>query len=132
MTDLPAIRKLAGTVETIVKLAEGIPHYNDAQLNQAENKLRNEFQVLEAHQFYVGQEFYRLAQARRQELRRQSVADATEQINAINKPKEEDGARDSGRNGDTGVGNGTNESSGVEREGDKQTRKSAGRTRRKK
>ena len=87
MTDLPALKKLSGTVDTIVKLAESIPNFNLQELNQAEDKVRNEFQVIEAHLFHVGQEFYNLAQARRKELRRQSVADAQKIASGISTSK---------------------------------------------
>jgi len=126
MTDLPALEKLSGTVETIVKLAKGIPTYSQEELNQAEDKLRNEFQVIEAHLFYVGQEFYFAAQARRLQLRRESIAE----VQASVKTKEAYGTTRS--SGDTGDGDGSDQPSGAKREGDKQTRKSSGRTGRKK
>ena len=129
MTDLPALKKLSGTVDTIVKLAEGVSHFDERELNAAEDRVRNEFQVIEAHLFHVGQEFYHLAQARREELRRKSMADAREMIANLNKPKEEDGTRSSG---DTGDGDGSNKPSRIKQQSDKQTRKSAGQSRRKK
>jgi cob(I)alamin adenosyltransferase len=113
MTDLPALKKLSGTVETIVKLAEGIPTYSQEELNKAEDKLRNEFQVIEAHLFYVGQEFYNAAQARRIQLRRESIYSVQ---NAVADVKEEDGATRS--SGDTGDGVGTDKPSVVEQQSD--------------
>ena len=114
MTDLPALKKLSGTVDTIVKLAEGVSHFDERELNAAEDRVRNEFQVIEAHLFHVGQEFYHLVQVRREELRRKSMADAREMIANLNKPKEEDGTRSIGGESSRG----TNEPTGVERESD--------------
>ena len=73
MASLPSIQKLVSTVETIAKVADGISSYNANELNAAEDKLRNEFQVVEAHLFYVGQEVYAAANARRLELRREHI-----------------------------------------------------------
>ena len=73
MASLPSIQKLVSTVETIARVADGIPTYNANELNAAEDKLRNEFQVVEAHLFYVGQEVYAAANARRLELRREHI-----------------------------------------------------------
>lgn len=73
MSRLPAIQKLIGTVDTIAKIADGIPNYSAHELNAVEDKLRNEFQVIEAHLFYVGQEVYAAANARRLELRREHI-----------------------------------------------------------
>lgn len=128
MADLPALKRLTGTVDTIVKLAEGISKFDERELNAAEAKVRNEFQVIEAHLFYVGQEFYNLVQARRQQLRGQSMANAREMIANLNKPKEEDGARSTG--GESSGG--TDQLTGAERESDTKTSRPAGRTRRKK
>lgn len=127
MAELPALEKLSGTVDNIVKLAKGVSTYSQAELNQAEDKIRNEFQVIEALLSYVGQEFYVAAQARRQQLRRESVA-ATQ--STILKMKEAYGT--TGSSGNPGDGDGTDKPSGAKREGDKQTRKSSGRTGRKK
>ena len=120
MTDLPALKKLSGTVETIVKLAEGVPTYSQEELNKAEDKLRNEFQVIEAHLFYVGQEFYNAAQARRIQLRRESIASVQ---NAVTDVKEEDGTTRS--SGDTGDGDGSDKPSRTKRKSDSKTSKSA-------
>jgi len=117
MTELPALKKLSGTVDTIVKLAEGVSHFDERELNAAEDRVRNEFQVIEAHLFHVGQEFYHLVQARREELRRKSMADAREMIANLNKPKEEDGTRSIG--GESSGG--TNKPTRVERKGDTKT-----------
>ena len=119
MTDLPALKKLSGTVETIVKLAEGVPTYSQEELNKAEDKLRNEFQVIEAHLFYVGQEFYNAAQARRIQLRRESIASVQ---NAVTDVKEEDGTRSSGSTGD---GDGSDKPSRTKRKSNSKTSKSA-------
>ena len=127
MAELPALEKLSGTVDNIVKLEKGVSTYSQAELNQAEDKIRNEFQVIEALLSYVGQEFYVAAQARRQQLRRESVA-ATQ--STILKMKEAYGT--TGSSGNPGDRDGTDKPSRAKREGDKQTRKSSGRTGRKK
>lgn len=89
MTDFPEIKKLADTVQTIVNLAEGIKGYNNEQLNYAEDKLRNEFQVIEAHLFHVGQEVYAAAQERRAILRREHILNI-DKILASNEEKVEE------------------------------------------
>ena len=120
MADLPALKKLSGTVETIIKLAEGIPTYSQEELNKAEDKVRNEFQVIEAHLFYVGQEFYNAAQARRQQLRRESIASVKDVVTNI---KEENGTTGSG--GNSGDGDGSDKPSGSKRKSNPKARKSA-------
>lgn len=128
MVDLPALKKLSGTVDTVVKLAEGVSHFDERELNAAEDRVRNEFQVIEAHLFYVGQEFYNLVQARRQELRRKSMADARDMIATLNKPKEEDGTRSIGGPSDGKA----NQPARSKRESDTKTSRPARRPRRKK
>lgn len=127
MADLPALKKLSGTVETIIKLAEGIPTYSQEELNKAEDKVRNEFQVIEAHLFYVGQEFYNAAQARRIQLRRESIASVQ---NAVADVKEKNGTTRS--SGNTGDGVGPDKPRRTKRKSNKQTSKPARQSRRKK
>ena len=110
----PSLEKLNDTVQKLRDMDSKMDTYSQPELNMAEDKIRNEFQVIEASIAYVGRDIYSIAQNRRLELRNQNIAKVRDAIKAVssdkneNKETEKNGSGDSNANGNPGDGDGTN------------------------
>lgn len=102
----PSLEKMHDTVESLREIVSKMDTYDQATLNRAEDKIRNEFQVIEAMLAYVGRDIYAIAQARRLQLRNKNIADVRAAVNHL-KEATDGNSRNSG---DTGVGDGANKS----------------------
>jgi hypothetical protein len=126
----PSLEKLNDTIQKLRDMVSKMDTYSQAELNRAEDKIRNEFQVIEAAIAYVGRDIYSIAQNRRLELRNQNIAKVRDAIKAIssdkneNKETEKNGSGDSNANGNSGDGNGTNKPRRSKSKSDKQTSES--------
>ena len=124
----PSLEKLNDTVQQLREIVGKMETCTQQELNRYEDKIRNEFQVIEASIAYVGRDIYKIAQDRRAVLRRQNIIDIQRLMNN-NKQEVADGTRSSGNPGD---GDRTDEPSRTELESNKQASKPAGQSRRKK
>lgn len=124
----PSLEKLNDTVQQLREIVGKMETCTQQELNRYEDKIRNEFQVIEASIAYVGRDIYKIAQDRRAVLRRQNLIDI-QRLTNNNKQEVTDGTRSSGNTGDW---DGTDKSKGIEFSGDKQASKPAKQSRRKK
>lgn len=100
----PSLEKMHDTVERLREIVSKMDTYDQATLNRIEDKIRNEFQVIEAMLAYVGRDIYAIAQSRRLELRNQNIADVRATVERLKEATN----GNSGTSGDTGVGDGAN------------------------
>lgn len=126
-TTAPSLEKLYDTISKLREIVGKMDTCTQIELNRYEDKIRNEFQVIEGAIAYIGRDIYEIAQKRRNVLRSENLAN----IKRITK-EAIDGIGDSGTSGNTGDGDRTDESSRAKRKGDKQTSKPARQSRRKK
>lgn len=114
----PSLEKMNDTVQKLRGMVEKMDTYNQAELNQIEDRIRNEFQVIEAMIAYVGRDIYSLAQKRRMELRNQNIADVKRAVEYLRTAvvEEDHGTRSSGNTGD---GNGADKPRRAKRKSDK-------------
>lgn len=107
----PSLEKMHDTVEKLRDIVSKMDTYDQATLNRAEDKIRNEFQVIEAMLAYVGRDIYAIAQARRLQLRNQNIEAVKAAVNSLKTAKpvtyEEVTYGDSGISGSTGDGDGS-------------------------
>lgn len=118
----PSLEKMNDTVQELRKIVQRMDACSQAELNQYEDKIRNEFQVIEAMIAYVGRDIYEIAQKRRMALRGQNIAEIQQLTDNL---KKEVSNGDSGTSGDTGDGDRTDKSSRAKRKGNKQASKTA-------
>ena len=90
----PSLEKMHDTVEKLREMVGKMDTYSQAELNKAEDKIRNEFQVIEAMLAYVGRDIYAVAQKRRLELRDQNIRGVRE---ALARAKSSDEEKTDGR-----------------------------------
>ena len=90
----PSLEKMYDTVVKLRGIVSEMDTYSQAELNRAEDKIRNEFQVIEAMLAYVGRDIYAIAQNRRMELRNQNIQEVKE---ALSHAKDSDEEKKSGR-----------------------------------
>ena len=93
----PSLEKMHDTVEKLREMVSKMDTYSQAELNQAEDKIRNEFQVIEAMLAYVGRDIYAVAQQRRMELRNQNIRDVREAMDYLQASTFETEEKKSGR-----------------------------------
>ena len=117
----PSLEKLNDTVQQLREIVGKMETCTQQELNRYEDKIRNEFQVIEASIAYVGRDIYKIAQGRRMVLRRQNLVDI-QRITSDNKQEVVDGTRSSGNPGD---GDRTDEPSRTERKSNQQAKRSA-------
>lgn len=107
----PSLEKMHDTVEKLRDIVSKMDTYDQATLNRAEDKIRNEFQVIEAMLAYVGRDIYAIAQARRLQLRNQNIEEVKAAVDYLKTAKpvtyEEVTYGDSGISGSTGDGDGS-------------------------
>lgn len=107
----PSLEKMHDTVERLRDIVSKMDTYDQATLNRVEDKIRNEFQVIEAMLAYVGRDIYTIAQARRLQLRNQNIEAVKAAVNSLKTAKtptyEEVTYGDSRTSGDTGDGDGS-------------------------
>ncbi len=118
----PSLEKMNDTVQKLREIVGKMDTCSQPELNQYEDKIRNEFQVIEAMLAYVGRDIYEIAQKRRMALRGHNLAEIQQLTNNL---KKEVSNGDSGTSGDTGNGNGSDKSSRAKRKGNKQAGKTA-------
>lgn len=123
----PSLEKLYDTISKLREIVGKMDTCTQIELNRYEDKIRNEFQVIEGAIAYIGRDIYEIAQKRRNVLRSENLAN----IKRITK-EAIDGIGNSGTSGNTGDGDRTDEPSRAKLEGDKQTSKIARQSRRKK
>ena len=108
-----AIDALLDTVKSIKAELEEIRTAKDlGTINRLEERIRNECQVIEAMPGYMGQEIYRQVQIRRAQLRAQNYNTA---VNAVKEVIN----GNSGTNGDTGDGDGSDKPRRTKRKSNK-------------
>lgn len=100
----PSLEKMHDTVERLREIVSKMDTYDQETLNRTEDKIRNEFQVIEAMLAYVGRDIYAIAQARRMALRNQNIAEVKATVDYLKEATSGNG----GNSGDTGVGDGAN------------------------
>jgi SpoVK/Ycf46/Vps4 family AAA+-type ATPase len=93
----PSLEKMNDTVQKLREMVSKMDTYSQAELNRAEDKIRNEFQVIEAMLAYVGRDIYAVAQRRRMELRDQNIREAREAIEYLKTAKPVTEEKKSGR-----------------------------------
>lgn len=118
----PSLEKMNDTVQELRKIVQRMDTCSQAELNQYEDKIRNEFQVIEAMIAYVGRDIYEIAQKRRMALRVQNISEIQQLTNNL---KKEVSNGDSGTSGDTGNGNGSDKPRRAKRQSNKQASKTA-------
>lgn len=118
----PSLEKMNDTVQELRKIVQRMDTCSQAELNQYEDKIRNEFQVIEAMIAYVGRDIYEIAQKRRMALRGQNISEIQQLTNNL---KKEVSNGDSGTSGDTGNGNGSDKPRRAKRQSNKQASKTA-------
>ena len=69
----PSLEKMHDTVEKLRDMVSKMDTCSQSELNVYEDKIRNEFQVIEAMLAYVGRDIYAIAQKRRLEIRSQNI-----------------------------------------------------------
>lgn len=69
----PSLEKMHDTVEKLRDMVSKMDTCSQSELNIYEDKIRNEFQVIEAMLAYVGRDIYAIAQKRRLEIRSQNI-----------------------------------------------------------
>lgn len=69
----PSLEKMHDTVEKLRDMVSKMDTCSQSELNMYEDKIRNEFQVIEAMLAYVGRDIYTIAQKRRLEIRSQNI-----------------------------------------------------------
>ena len=111
----PSLEKMHDTVERLREIVSKMDTYDQATLNRTEDKIRNEFQVIEAMLAYVGRDIYAIAQSRRLQLRNQNIAEVKAVVNHLKEAT--DG--NSGVSGGTGNGDGANKPRRAKRQGNK-------------
>lgn len=110
----PSLEKMNDTVQKLRDIVSKMDGYSQSELNIVEDKIRNEFQVIEAMLAYVGRDIYAIAQNRRMELRNANIAEVR---GAIKKIKEENGT--TGSSGNPGDGDGADRPRRAKRKSDK-------------
>ena len=113
----PSLEKMNDTVQKLREIVGRMDTCSQSELNQYEDKIRNEFQVIEAMIAYVGRDIYEIAQKRRMALRGQNIAEIQQLTDNF---KKEVSNGDSGTNGSLG---GTNGLSGSKLESDSKTKR---------
>lgn len=126
-TTAPSLEKLYDTISKLREIVGKMDTCTQIELNRYEDKIRNEFQVIEGAIAYIGRDIYEIAQKRRNVLRSENLAN----IKRITK-EAIDGIGDSGTSGNTGDGDRTDEPSRAKLKSNKQTSKTARQPRRKK
>ena len=111
----PSLEKMHDTVERLREIVSKMDTYDQATLNKTEDKIRNEFQVIEAMLAYVGRDIYAIAQARRLQLRSQNIAEVKAVVNHLKEATN----GNSGDSRDTGVGDGADKPRRTKRKSDK-------------
>ena len=109
----PSLEKMHDTVERLREIVSKMDTYDQATLNRTEDKIRNEFQVIEAMLAYVGRDIYAIAQARRMALR--NIAEVKATVDYLKEATSGNG----GNSGGTGVGDGSNKPRRTKRQSNK-------------
>lgn len=115
-TTAPSLEKMNDTVQKLREIVEKMDSCTQAELNAYEDKIRNEFQVIEAMLAYVGRDIYEIAQKRRMALRSQNIREIKEITDNIRK---EVTNGNSVSDGDTGDGDGADKPRRTKRKSDK-------------
>lgn len=119
-TTAPSLEKLYDTISKLREIVGKMDTCTQVELNRYEDKIRNEFQVIEGAIAYIGRDIYEIAQKRRNVLRSENLAN----IKRITK-EAIDGIGDSGTSGNTGDRDRADEPSGSKRKSDSKARRSA-------
>lgn len=116
----PSLEKMHDTVEKLRDMVSKMDTYSQAELNRAEDVIRNEFQVIEAMLAYVGRDIYAVAQKRRLQLRDQNIMDVKAAVDYLRSAKPEEVKNGSDRtDGDTGDGDGSDKPRRTKRKSNK-------------